>query len=127
VLISIPLTIQNQCSYQYYSALINITHLCCKCNVRFDLTNEESVKATCHEGESLLGCPRILEVISTYETSVSFYETTWRNIPEDILCVKAFSVFPVLPRTNAEKRLKLVRHHNILDHVFLSAALFNRR
>jgi hypothetical protein len=35
------------------------------------------------EGDSLLGCcTLIMEAVSTSETSVNFYQTTGRNIPE---------------------------------------------
>jgi hypothetical protein len=36
-----------------------------------------------HEDDNLLGyCALMMEAVSTYETSVNFYETTQRNIPE---------------------------------------------
>jgi hypothetical protein len=31
----------------------------------------------------------VMEAASTSETSVNFYETTWRNIPDDIIILAA--------------------------------------
>jgi hypothetical protein len=35
------------------------------------------------EDDCLLGCLNMMEAASTCEMSVNFYQTTWRNIPDD--------------------------------------------
>jgi hypothetical protein len=60
-------------------------------------TKEGVTRVSKYEGACLLGCRaiiRAMEAVSTSETSVSFYQTTLRNIPEDVLAAgRTWNVF----------------------------------
>jgi hypothetical protein len=54
-----------------------------KTNVKFQVLTAMGVKMTVFWDVALCGI-LVMEAVSTSETSVTFYETTRRNIPEDV-------------------------------------------